>query len=59
MNAAEAFIPVCSDLECGIAAEAARFRRYALTILMNAAEAFIPVYSDLECRIAAEAALFR
>ena len=39
MNAAEAFIPIYSDLECGIAAEAARFRRYTLTILMNAAEA--------------------
>ena len=59
MNAAEAFIPVYSDLECGIAAEAARFRRYTLTISMNAAEAFIPKHSDLECGIAAEAALFR
>ena len=41
MNTAEAFISEYSDLECGIAAEAARFRRYTLTILINAAESFI------------------
>ena len=58
MNAAEAFIPEYFNLECGIATEAALFRRCALKTQMNAAEAFIPKYFDLECGIAAEAALF-